>query len=460
MNKCKNLRVLFFMATGSPVGGVATWLDRACSELSDRGFEPIVGLVRGLSLHNPDVYRKFHPNLPSREVDGRGFNRESRIRACEREIRRVAPNVVLPLGVLDAADAALRFAARAQSIYIVGRAQGNLPPMLADLEDRRTGFDHVVCVGEMTRRFLVKHAGFSGDRVTHIANGAMSATHPQVPSQDQAPLRLGFIGRLTNGDKRVLDIPPFCHALDALSVPFHLSIIGSGPSEAELREKLRCFGDRVRFTGAIPSADVYSSILPNLDVLLLFSSSETFGIVLAEAMMNGVVPVTSRYIGSQAQQLVVEDQHGLAFDVGDHVAAAGCVQRLHQDRQLLRQFSEAGQEHAQRDLSWKKCFDQWANVLSEVVVKPPVATCPRVSAATKTTDSRLDRIRIPESLRDGLRRLRRATLGPGIAPGGEEWPLFYRHHSPERLNMIERHCRELEVQARHAVQPETVRHNV
>jgi len=454
MSEKKN-RILFFMATGSPIGGVATWLDRACSELGNRGFDPLVALVRGPRTHDPDVYRTYHPALRSIVVDGRGLNRESRIRACEREIKRVAPSVVLPLGVLDAADAAFRYKATRIQTHVVGRAQGNLPPMLADLEDRREGFDQVVCVGEMTRQFLVRHAAFREDRVCHIANGASEPTHPRTQSADDAPLRLGYVGRLTNGDKRVLDIPPFCHALEGLGVPFQLTIVGSGPSEDELREQLRCFGDRVRVTGALPGHEVYSEILPNLDVLLLFSASETFGIVLAEAMMNGVVPVTSRYIGSQAQQLVVEEKHGLAFDVADPSEAARCVQRLHWDRSLLRRLAEAGQNHAQGDLSWKRCFDRWADVLNQVTARPLVANCPQVSFATRMGSSRLDRIRIPESLRDGLRRLRRATIGRGIAPGGEEWPLFSHRHTPERLAVIEEQCRQLESDARRQLGLET-----
>lgn len=441
-------RVLFFMATGSPVGGVATWLDRACSELGERGFDPTVALVRGMRTHDAVTYKKYHPSLPSTEVDGRGLNREGRIRACERMIQRQRPSLVLPLGVLDAADAAFRMRLNRRPIRVVGRAQGNLPPMLADLEDRREGFDHVVCVGEMTRRYLIKHASFPENRVCHIANGATDPTHRRVEAGDNRPLRLGFVGRLTSGDKRVLDIPPFCQSLDDLGVPFELSIVGAGPSGDQLRERLVCFGDRVRFTGPLSSQDVYSAILPNLDVLLLFSASETFGIVLAEAMMNGVVPVTSRYIGSQTQQLVVEERHGLAFDVADSVGAARCVQRLHRDRGLLRQLSRAGQSHAAANLSWKNCFDRWSDALHQVLERPAVGGCPNVSLAITAGKSRLDRLRVPQSLRDGLRRLRRTAFGPGIAPGGEEWPLFSRHHNPERLAQIKDQCLQLESEAR------------
>lgn len=441
-------RTLLFMATGSPVGGVATWLDRACSELNQRGFELTVALVRGQRTNDPETFRQFHPLMPVEIVDGRGLNREARIRACNRLIGRIKPQLVLPLGVLDAADAAFMFRVSSRRpLHVIGRAQGNLPPMLADLEDRRTGFDHVVCVGEMTRRYLIRHAGFAADRVCHIPNGANFPTHPRHQHDNDSPLRLGFVGRLTNGDKRVLDIPPFCQVLADLGVPFQLTIVGSGPCEGELREKLARFGDQVRFTGALPGAQVYANVYPNLDILLLFSSSETFGIVLAEAMMNGAVPVSSRYVGSQAQRLVLENEHGLAFDVGDIQEAARCVKLLHEDRSFLKRLSQQGREKATHVLSWTNCFDAWAKVLHEIHARTPVSGCPPVAVRSEGNVDRLDRLRLPGTIRDGLRRLRRKIIGSPVPPGGEEWPLFNRKHSAERLARIELLCHQLEREA-------------
>lgn len=438
------MRVLFYMATGSPVGGVATWLDRASAELSDRGHDPLVALARGIERHDPYRFREFHPNLQSVVVDGRGLDREGRILACMRIIGRTRPQCVLPLGLLDANLAAMRAKSRGVGLRLIGRAQGNLPPMLADLEDYRDGLDHVVCVGALTQRYLIEHAGFAADRVDHIPNGASLPARERIPRVAGAPLRLGYIGRLMQDDKRVLDIPPFCEALTRLDIPFHLTIAGSGPCETELRERLAPFGDKIAMTGPKTSADIYNEILPRLDVLLLFSSTETFGIVLAEAMMNGVVPVTSCYVGARTEQLVVDNVHGLVFPVGDVDRAAEAVAQLNGNPGMLTRLTKAAAAHAAANYTWKRCFDRWDNVLRAALEKPPVRPPDDLLRVTGRNSGRMDRLGVPPGVADVVRRLRRSIFGVSIPPGGEEWPLYRRTHPVDRLSRIAGRCCELE----------------
>ncbi len=439
-----NTKILFFMPTGSPVGGVATWLDRACAALSYRGYDPVVGLVRGLKFNNPALFREYHPGLPAIEVDGRGLDSQGRILACLRTIRRVKPAVVFPLGVLDANDAAMRAKSRGADLRVVGRAQGNLSPMLADLEDYRDGLDHVVCVGALTQRYLVQHAGFDTARVDHIPNGANAPTTPGIPRQAESPLRLGYVGRLMKNDKRVLDIPPFCRMLAARGIPFHLTITGGGPCEQELRELLKEFASQITMTGPKKPEEVYSEILPNLDVLMLFSSSETFGIVLAEAMMNGVVPVTSRYVGFQSEQLVVEGVRGLSFPVGDVEKAVDAVCRLHDNSALLAQLAKASARYAAENCTWERCFDQWDKTLQRIIVRGMVQAPGALLKGRQRASGKLDQLAVPPAVSDALRRLRRRLLGVPVPPGGEEWPLFRRDHPAGRLEQIQKRCADLE----------------
>ncbi len=439
-----NTRILFFMATGSPVGGVATWLDRAAPALTRRGYYPVVALVRGMTHNDPERFRNYHPGLETIEVDGRGLDREGRVLAALRTIRRIRPQLVLPLGVLDANDAAMRAKDQGEDLRLIGRAQGNLPPMLADLMDLREGLDHVVCVGALTRELLIRHGEFAKDRVDHIPNGAASPTHPRVQRPAGAPIRLGYIGRMTASDKRVLDIPNFCRAMDALGIDYRMTIAGTGPAEGELRRELASMTDRVRMIGPKTGSLLYSEVYPYLDVFLLFSSSETFGIVLAEAMMNGVVPVTSRYMGFHSERLVVDGENGMSFPVGDFMAAAQAVARLATDVPMMETFSNRSREKASAYYTWDRCFDQWDQCLQCAMSRSPVLPPHQLVRSGGRNSGRLDRLGLPSAWIDGLRRLRRATCGIPVPPGGEEWPLFRTHHTPERLASIESWCASLE----------------
>jgi glycosyltransferase involved in cell wall biosynthesis len=246
-------RVLFFMHTSSHLGGVETWLDRIHAHLSEHGFEPVVGLVRGLRYNNPARYRSFHPDIRAVEVDGRGLDREGRVRALVRCIRRLKPDIVLPLGIVDANEAVIRCKQNGQDVRLLAHAQGNLAPMLADLATYRDWIDGVVCPGRLTRDVLIRWAGFAEDRVLNIANGADAASQARVERQGGGPLRVGYVGRLTQLDKRATDLIALHAELARRGVHCTLDIVGDGPCRKALETALGEFTPQVRIHGAVPT---------------------------------------------------------------------------------------------------------------------------------------------------------------------------------------------------------------
>jgi glycosyltransferase involved in cell wall biosynthesis len=437
----KSPRILFCLSTYSGIGGVETAVNRVVFHLLAEGFDLVVGLVRGCQAHDPDRFRRFHPGLPNVEIDGRGFNREGRVNAIARCIRRLRSEIVVPLGVCDAFEAVVQCKQRGQPVRLVGSGQGNLEPMLADLWDYRDWFDLIICPGQLTRNFLIQRAGFADDRIQHISNGADAPVGACERVAEKAPLRLGYVGRFSEIDKRVTDLPYLMSELIRRGVPFELDLVGDGA----VREAVLAALPRqatVRYHGALQHAEVYRRIYPNLDVLLLFSASETFGIVLAEAMAHGVVPVTSRYDGFWSERLVVDGEHGLTFPVGDAGGAADCVQRLHDNRSLLRALARQSAEHAAQ-FSWSRCLGGWQDALARVAEREPVVGA-RPPNRPPPNSGRLDRWGVPSTLKDWIRRARRQVMGPAVPSGGEEWPLYYHGHAPGRLVEIKRTLQELE----------------
>jgi glycosyltransferase involved in cell wall biosynthesis len=425
-------RVLFFMHSSSPIGGVETWLDHATVHFGAHGFEPVVALVRGLKYNSPERYRQFHPDLPTIEVDGRGFDREGRVRALMRCMRSVRPSVVLPLGIVDANEAVIRSKLAGVDVRLLARAQGNLEPMLADLRNYRDWIDQVVCPGRLTRQVLVQWAGFEPGRVRNISNGADVPVAPRTARVSGAPLRLGYVGRLSQPDKRALDLVPLCRELERLGIDFSLDVVGDGPCAGDLRAGLQDWAAKVRFHGAMPREAIYRGIYPGLDALMMTSSSEAFGIVLVEAMMHGVVPVSSRYHGFRNERLVVEGETGLAFDVGDMAAAAQAVRTL-QERPALLEALSAGATRTGLQYTWNNCMSKWQGTLERLVTQPVLCGRELPRTPERAPAGRLERIGLPPGLVDGVRRLRRKLLGPAVPLGGEEWPLYYRMHSPALL---------------------------
>jgi len=145
---------------------------------------------------------------------------------------------------------------------------------------------------------VVRARGYSGP-VTPIGYGVDLATFaPDVVRPTKAagaPLRLGYVGRLVV--EKGLD-----DALEALArseAQATLSIMGEGPQEAHLRQRVNELGlhDRVDMRGWSAPGDV-AAFLRGLDALLLLTRTtsgvrEQFGRVIIEAQACGIPVIGS-----------------------------------------------------------------------------------------------------------------------------------------------------------------------
>lgn len=125
----------------------------------------------------------------------------------------------------------------------------------------------------------------------------------------------------------------------ALPRPVELHIGGDGPERAALQALAAQLGlgERVRWLGALAPADTPAHFA-RCDAFVLASRHETFGVVLAEALMCGKPLVATRCGGPQD---IVHDGNGLLVAPGDVPALAAAMHRLasgafHADATMLR----------------------------------------------------------------------------------------------------------------------------
>lgn len=126
-----------------------------------------------------------------------------------------------------------------------------------------------------------------------------------------------------------------------------LDIVGDGKLLRSLKLLARSLKltTRVRFHGAVTD-QARDELVLACDCLCLPSidRTESFGIVLLEAMSAGKACVISDVPGSGVTSVVEADQTGLHVPPGDHIALAEAVQRLGKDRDLLLAMGRRGRE--------------------------------------------------------------------------------------------------------------------
>ncbi len=177
---------------------------------------------------------------------------------------------------------------------------------------------------------------------------------------------IGYLGRLT--EAKGIDI--FAEALVlAADAKWAALVVGSGPAEERLRERLMAAGlaERVIFSGAV-GHDQAAGYLRAMDLLVVPSRTtpswkEQFGRVIIEALACGV-PV----IGSDSghiPSLLHETGGGWIFPEGDAVALAAALREALASADECRKRGAAGERVVRERYSYPALADRLADILTQ-----------------------------------------------------------------------------------------------
>ena len=236
------------------------------------------------------------------------------------------------------------------------------------LKHYRPFVDCAIGVSEAIHQKIIRDCGVPVERARQIPYGVQPISPEQLAeksSEPERPLAIGYVGRIVQEQKRVLDFVPLVRELTNLNVPFQLEIIGDGPDRNELERQLKAtgVGKDVNFTGWL-SPEKVKTKLAALDVFLLLSDYEGLPVALLEAMAHGVVPVVTR-IESGNTQLVRDGENGFVLPVGDTAGFAARLEALAGDREALAALGRAAWETS-KQYSIERMADNYAAAFIEV----------------------------------------------------------------------------------------------
>jgi len=222
----------------------------------------------------------------------------------------------------------------------------NLPLPLRLIRDATLRCLDGLIAGNPAAERLARRHGFRGPAAV-IPQLGIDLPAPLPPRARSPILRVAFVGRLVPEK----GVHVLLRALESVSAPWSLVVVGEGPERAALARLAAALGlgGRVVFRGTVPHARV-AEVWSDTDVLVLPSLatrrwSEQFGHVLVEAMAHGVACVGS---SSGAIPAVIGDA-GLVFPEGQAPALAAHLASLASDGALLHRLGGAGRERV-RDL--------------------------------------------------------------------------------------------------------------
>lgn len=119
-----------------------------------------------------------------------------------------------------------------------------------------------------------------------------------------------YVGRIEYNQKRTDRVVDIWKELEPLYPDWKLTIVGDGEDREDLQKRIDGYGlKRVEITGFVNPIKYYQ----RASILLLTSEYEGFGLVVAEAMSHGVVPVVYNSFES-AKDLVKNGYNGVLVE--------------------------------------------------------------------------------------------------------------------------------------------------
>lgn len=244
---------------------------------------------------------------------------------------------------------------------------------------------HIICVSEGSRQQLLR-CGIVNE-ATVLYNGL----EPEWLDDDTAPVRtraefgipeeafaFGFVGNiiprkgidtLISGFAILLArLPEDDRRRACLVIVGDDPIPGTRPYRTMLEQLAASLGiaDQVRFHGTSRQVRTF---MRSIDVFVLASRMESFGVVLAEAMSQGV-PVISTRTGS-IPEVVRDGETGLLVPSEQPEMLADAMQRLYSDRGLRQAFGSAGRGWVREQFSQERIAEALLQMLGKYTNRRP-----------------------------------------------------------------------------------------
>ena len=187
---------------------------------------------------------------------------------------------------------------------------------------------------------------------------------PRSEERSPGPIRIGFAKlKLTEGYGPDVLIEALGRLPSGLA--FEAVLTGGDGMKPMLEARTATLGlqDRVKFLGPLSHLQVLA-MLADLDVFVMPSRREAWGVAAAEASACGL-PVIGTRVGG-IPEIVVDDETGILVPPDDVNALAAALARAISDGDLRARLGRGGRHLIEANYAWDKCVDRMEAVYFEV----------------------------------------------------------------------------------------------
>jgi glycosyltransferase involved in cell wall biosynthesis len=225
----------------------------------------------------------------------------------------------------------------------------------------------VVVPTESYRALLIEKYRLAPDRVRVVPNGTQmtqrGTTQPRaIPAP--GPVRLVNIGRIAKEKNHTLLIDAVEDLVTRGQLDVELEIVGDGPVFEQVAQYIRDRGleDRIRMSGYRVGEELVEAY-DRADVFVLTSTSESFGMVVVEAMARKIPVVAPNITG--IRDVVIDGTSGLLTE-NTVATVSDAILRLVREPGLAERLTTGARTQCLR-YEWPEIARQCASLYEEVL---------------------------------------------------------------------------------------------
>lgn len=367
---------------GSPVGGVMTWSLRLARSFAQRamGYDVrTLAVVIDPSGWNTGGFDINPDGLTEVVVLDPLMNATERLATMIDALERLEPEIVLPnyADVCYMATMALQARGGVRSVAIAHSDE----PYYRDLASMYAGWNAAVGVSASCAAWLRPIADSMGKPYRTIVYGVPVDDALGRACRDGSRgrlLRIAYIGRMVEVQKRIGDLLTLVDGLEALGVRYEMHMVGDGRDLASWKAAL---APRTLRTGSVRVHGRRDPVwverfLPTMDFSVLVSDFEGTSITMLEAMGRGVVPAVTR-VSSGVDEWVRDGENGVVVPIGEPRTMAARLAELWRDREggggKIEAMGRAAWETVRKELDLEAVAQRYREVFDLAMASPPNA---------------------------------------------------------------------------------------
>ena len=225
-------------------------------------------------------------------------------------------------------------------------------------------FDKIITISKSTEKSLTDDFGVSKDKIELIYIGVDTQKYDAIDTIEKVCDKIIFVGRLIPHKHVDHLVESFEEILK--SIPnARLVIVGRGDEKKNIIDLVssKSLDDYVSFKENLSDEDLITQIKES-EVLVLPSTREGFGMVLAEANYCEVPVVT--YASGGTLDVVEDGYNGFLVEPGNIPKLTEKIMLLLNDKQLQKQMGTNGRIKVETQFNWDKIVDEYLKVIDDL----------------------------------------------------------------------------------------------